>query len=75
MTDSRRKKKLKKVKNMENLLTILKNIECQFQVDGFLDDNKTWTLENHQKFWRDFEGVSAILKHEINKLALVIGNY
>ena len=56
---------------MDNLCTILKNVESQFQIDT-LNSDTPWTEENNQRFWRDFEGISAILRHEVNKLALVV---
>ena len=56
---------------MDNLCTILKNIEGQFHIDT-LNSDTPWKEENNQRFWRDFEGISAILRHEVNKLALVV---
>ena len=56
---------------MEALLVILKNLENQFNAND-LNSEETWSEEKHQKFWHDFEAISAVLKLEINKLALVL---
>ena len=50
---------------------ILKNLESQFNAND-LNSEEPWSEEKHQKFWHDFEAISAVLKLEINKLALVL---
>ena len=51
-------------------LQILKSIQTQFKSEDL--ENKEWSEEDHAKFWQDFDNISTILKHEINKLALLV---
>ena len=40
-------------------------------MNGFLDD-KDWDKNDHVKFWIDFDHLTLGLKHEVNKLALLV---
>jgi len=51
-------------------LLILQNIETQFTVDAL--ENKEWDKNDHVKFWIDFDHLTLGLKHEVNKLALLV---
>ena len=51
-------------------LIVLNNIESQFTVDAL--DDKDWDKNDHVKFWIDFDHLTLGLKHEVNKLALLV---
>ena len=51
-------------------LIVLNNIESQFTVDAL--DDKAWDKNDHVKFWIDFDHLTLGLKHEVNKLALLV---
>jgi len=51
-------------------LIVLNNIEPQFTVDAL--DDKAWDKNDHVKFWIDFDHLTLGLKHEVNKLALLV---
>ena len=51
-------------------LIVLNNIESQFTVDAL--DDKVWDKNDHVKFWIDFDHLTLGLKHEVNKLALLV---
>ena len=40
-------------------------------MNGSLDD-KDWDKNDHVKFWIDFDHLTLGLKHEVNKLALLV---
>lgn len=57
-------------RNFESSITVLSNIGAQFSVENLVE--KEWTKEDHSKFWLDFENIITALKHEVNKLALLV---
>lgn len=54
----------------QSSVLVLQNMEPQFTIDFLVD--KAWTGDDQTKFWSDLENLTAVLKMEVNKMALVV---
>ena len=51
-------------------IMVIKNTESQYNIEDLQD--KDWNRENHAVFLRNIRGIMGIVKHEVNKMALVV---
>ena len=49
---------------------VIKNTESQYDIEDLHD--KDWNREDHAVFLRNIRGIMGIVRHEVNKMALVV---